>query len=77
VFRQEELLRKTLEANPENRVVLRHAHREKSTSMVSLQRQRTNLLAKHAAVLEEMAMLGPIIRLADYMMCDALMQVCA
>ena len=75
IYNQEELLRKNLEANPENKVVLRSSMRDRSTSLVSRQRMRANLLAKHEAIIEEIAMLGPIIRLADYILCDALIKV--
>eukprot|EP00959_Pyramimonas_sp_CCMP1952_P001426 29247-Pyramimonas_sp.AAC.1 len=48
--------------------------RDRTTSLVSRQRLRANLIAKHEAVIEEIAMLGPIIRLTDYILCDALVQ---
>ena len=53
VFSEEAAVKSRVEHTPENPVVMKHGPREKSTSMLTFQRRRQDLIAKHAVLMEE------------------------
>jgi len=75
VYSMEEELRKQINNTPEHPIIMKQNPREKSVSIVHLQRRRNDLIARHARCLEEVAMVGPLIRAADYICCSALVEI--